>query len=72
MAAPAVASTVVAYGGTVEMDGHRPIKFVHIAGDGSMLPTCQLRATDKEGNIVELALNKDDVQNIIDVMELYT
>lgn len=68
---PAVATTVATVGGTFEMDGHRPNHWVQIAGDGTMMPSCQMRATDKEGNIVELALSKDDVQNMIDVLELY-
>jgi len=65
-----VAVTVVVSGGTFEMDGHRPIEYDSYT-DGTQAPTRQLRATDNSGNIVELALNRRDVQNIIDVLELY-
>jgi len=68
---PAVATTVRVFGGTFEMDGHRPIEIVQIGMDGVKRPTCQLRATDTEGNVVELAMSKDDVDNAIAVLELY-
>jgi hypothetical protein len=68
---PAVATTVTVFGGTLEMDGHRPIDLVQIGMDGIQRPTCQLRATDSEGNVVELAMSKDDVENAIAVLELY-
>jgi len=68
---PAVATIVVVAGGTLEMDGQRPVDAIHY-GDGIQLPTCQMRTTDNEGNVVELALSKIDVRNIMDVMELYS
>ena len=70
MGGPAVATTIVVAGGDIVMDGHRPIEYDAYV-DNQMIPTRQLRATDSEGNIVELALSKHDVQNIIDVLELY-
>lgn len=67
----AVATTVACSGGTLEMDGHRPIEYDTYT-DGGQQPTRQMRVTDNHGDVVELALNRRDVQNIIDVLELYT
>lgn len=67
----AVAATVSCAGGTLEMDGHRPIEYdVHL-GDGVQVPTRQMRITDNEGNVVELAMSRRDVYNTIAVLELY-
>lgn len=52
------------------MDGHRPIEF-DIYADNTQVPTRQLRITDTDGNVVELALSRRDVKNIIDVLDLY-
>ena len=68
---PAVATTVRVFGGTFEMDGHRPVDMVQIGMDGVKRPTCQLRATDSEGNVVELAMSPDDVDNAMAVLDLY-
>lgn len=66
----AVATTIVVAGGTFEMDGHRPLEYDSYC-DGTQAPSRQMRVTDTHGNIVELALNRRDIRNIIDVMELY-
>lgn len=66
----AVATTVACAGGTLEMDGYRPVDF-EIHAEGGTVASRQMRITDKDGNIVELALTLNDVRNIVDVLELY-
>lgn len=67
----AVAATVVCAGGTFEMDGHRPIEHDFHLGDGVQVASRQMRVTDNRGNVVEIAMSRRDVQNAIDVLELY-
>lgn len=67
----AVAATVSCVGGTLEMDGHRPIEFDVYLGDGNQVATRQMRITDSHGDVVELAMSRHDVQNAIAVLELY-
>lgn len=71
MKSEAVAATVSCAGGTLEMDGHRPIEYDVHMGDGFQVPTRQMRITDSAGNVVELAMSRRDVQNAIAVLELY-
>lgn len=66
----AIASTVACAGGTLEMDGYRPVEF-EMQSDTGTQASRQMRITDSEDNVVELALTLNDVRNVIDVLELY-
>lgn len=76
----AMAVTVPVVNGTIEMDGHRPEYDTH-SGRGP-LPIAQMRITEpplkdddgnvlQEGAIIELALTRGQIRDIIDMMELY-
>ena len=70
MAQQAIATEVACAGGVILMDGHRPIENDVYAG-GELLPTRQLRATDNKGNMVEVALTRVDIANLIAVLGIY-
>ena len=66
----AMAVTVPVTNGTVEMDGHRPEFYVHYGMKGAQ-PIAQMRVTSEGGEIVELALTRGQIRDILDMLELY-
>lgn len=77
----AMAVTVPVVNGTIEMDGHRPRDDVYSAMSGPR-PIAQMRVTqpahwDDDKNehvsesIIELALTRSQIQDILDMVELY-
>lgn len=65
----AMAVTVPVVDGTVMMDGHRPESDIY-TGLGPV-PIAQLRVTNREGDIVELALTRGQINDLYDMFELY-
>lgn len=76
----AMAVTVPVVNGTIEMDGHRPESDIYSALSGPRA-IAQMRVTqptwqDDDGkvhdeSVVELALTRHQIRDIIDMMELY-
>lgn len=76
----AMAVTVPVVNGTIEMDGHRPSEDIYSAMSGPR-PIAQMRVTqpeweDEDGHrhdetVIELALTRGQIRDIIDMMELY-
>lgn len=77
----AMAVTVPVTNGTVEMDGHRPSEDIYSAMSGPR-PIAQLRVTQPghydhdnekvvDESIIELALTRGQIRDLIDMLELY-
>lgn len=76
----AMAVTVPVANGTVEMDGHRPD--VDTFSHHGPVPIAQMRVTQPQyydedkgevipSSIIELALTRGQIKDLIDMMELY-